>query len=166
MFGIPVIKLVMYGLATIAAMVVLAMIYTAIGNHFTAPLKVELKVAQQATEVATNANAGLQRDLAATKAAYAEQAAAVSDIQKQSDSRIALSQAALAAAKARTANMQATMDQLHAFALAPSSKTGCPDVDKVLTDLATERVRYGPGAGVVGPGLGGKDSGNGSLRIH
>lgn len=165
MFGIPVIKLVMYGVAALAAMIVLGMIYRAIGNHFTAPLKAELKASQQATEVATSANAQLVRDLADTKAAYAEQAKAVSDLQGESDARLKASQSALAAAKARSASMQATVDQLHMISLAPS-KTGDPDVDKVLTDLAVERVRYNGSTGVVGPGLGGKSTSDGSLRIH
>ena len=166
MFGIDTAKLIFYGVIAIAAMILLGLIYNAIGNHFTAPLKVELKACQQATETAVHANAQLQSDLATLKQQVADQNKQVADIQAQSDKRVADSQAALAAAKARAASMQVTMDSLHRLALAPSIKTGCPDVDKVLTDLADDRVRYGPSLSQPSAGNGNQGAGNGSLRVR
>ena len=164
------IKLIVYGVIFAAAMTLLALIYNAIGNHFTAPLKVELKACQQATETATNANVSLQRDLAAQKEQIAISNKAVADLQSQSDARIARSQAAVAAAlsaaKARDSASATTIASLKATAASKGNDNGCAAVDKLLTDLANDRVRYGPSPSVVGPGTGDKSTGHDSLRIH
>lgn len=161
------VKLAIYAGLAIAAMAVLAGIYAAIGNHFTAPLKVELKASQQATQTAVDANQSLQKDLAATKALVAESNIEVEAFKAQSDKRLADSKAALAAAQARTASMATTVATLKATASSPKGNdNACVAVDKLLTDLANDRVRYNGPVGVPSADASGQGSGTGALRVR
>lgn len=166
MFGIDTAKLIVYGVIAVAVMILLGLIYNAIGNHFTAPLKLELKACQQATEKATNANAQLQGDLAKLREQLQAQNQQVADLEAQSQKNVAASQAAIAAAKARSASMESTIAALKQIAESKGNDNGCPAVDKLLTDLANDRVRYNGSTGQSGSGIGSQGSGNGSLRIH
>jgi hypothetical protein len=166
MFGFSAAKLIVYGVIAVAVMILLGLIYTAIGNHFTAPLKLELKAAQQATETAVGANQGLQRDLATLKEQLSAQNDATDQIKGESDRRVAASEAALQAAQKRIQAMAETRSSLIAIANSKGTENGCPAVDKLLTDLANDRVRYGSGTSQPSTDLGGKSAGGSSLRIR
>lgn len=159
-------KLIIYGIIAAAALTLLGLIYAAIGNHFTAPLKLELKASQQATETAVKANTDLQASLDNLKAQLAAQNKAVSDVQARSDAMVAASAAALAQARSRASATASTIASLKLTAASKGTDNGCPAVDKLLTDLANDRVRYGPSTGQPSPGVSSQGSGNGSLRIH